>query len=242
MPGCGGKCPCAVCSCGEDCKCAPGDAGCDPCTGFQACARANSVNAFVRVKIGELYPSVSGGYQCCRPACIGQSYSIEVLMMDDSSSGYALSHHSAAKELKDHFAKAFADRYPPVALTTAIQTAVFESSKHFVPAEAKRFEREEQRLVLKEAMMRNGSMCDMALDVAPSGHLVFWNEAHYERAAEGPQRWTEVFFELGRTPPEIAAAIGGATWVERKADTSPYCRFLVHCAEHRELAQPDSLG
>jgi dienelactone hydrolase len=29
------NCPCAVCTCGPDCKCKPGDAGCDPCSEFQ---------------------------------------------------------------------------------------------------------------------------------------------------------------------------------------------------------------
>eukprot|EP00658_Telonema_sp_P-2_P029456 TRINITY_DN2240_c0_g1_i4.p1 TRINITY_DN2240_c0_g1~~TRINITY_DN2240_c0_g1_i4.p1 ORF type:complete len:224 (-),score=75.47 TRINITY_DN2240_c0_g1_i4:38-709(-) len=40
MPGCGGKCPCVECTCGDDCKCGPGDAGCDPCASFQAEAAA----------------------------------------------------------------------------------------------------------------------------------------------------------------------------------------------------------
>eukprot|EP00656_Telonema_subtile_P016983 TRINITY_DN19007_c0_g1_i1.p2 TRINITY_DN19007_c0_g1~~TRINITY_DN19007_c0_g1_i1.p2 ORF type:complete len:186 (-),score=31.12 TRINITY_DN19007_c0_g1_i1:267-824(-) len=35
MPGCGGRCPCVVCTCGDDCKCKPGDAGCNPCAALQ---------------------------------------------------------------------------------------------------------------------------------------------------------------------------------------------------------------
>jgi hypothetical protein len=228
-----GKCPCVVCTCGDDCKCAPGAAGCDPCAGFQACARAG-VNAFVRVTVTDLYPSDTPG----RPACIGQRYSIDVLLLDDAA-GYALSQHSAVKELGGEFSEAFAERYPPVALPAAIQTAVFEANKRFAHAEAKSYEPGEQRLVLKQAMAQDGSMRDMALEVDASGHLVFWNEAHYPRDAEGPQRWTEVFFRLGRKPPEITAATSGATWIERKAGTSPYCLSLVHQAEHQALAQPD---
>eukprot|EP00908_Phaeocystis_cordata_P013688 Transcript_2475.p1 GENE.Transcript_2475~~Transcript_2475.p1 ORF type:complete len:369 (+),score=92.18 Transcript_2475:81-1109(+) len=34
------KCPCVVCTCGDDCKCAPGDPGCDPCGDFQRSNKA----------------------------------------------------------------------------------------------------------------------------------------------------------------------------------------------------------
>jgi dienelactone hydrolase len=30
------KCPCAVCTCGPNCKCSPGGPGCDPCGSFQS--------------------------------------------------------------------------------------------------------------------------------------------------------------------------------------------------------------
>ena len=29
-------CACDECTCGEDCKCAPGEPGCDPCHAFQS--------------------------------------------------------------------------------------------------------------------------------------------------------------------------------------------------------------
>ena len=28
-------CPCVECTCGDDCRCAPGHPGCDPCGAFQ---------------------------------------------------------------------------------------------------------------------------------------------------------------------------------------------------------------
>ena len=31
----GHKCPCTECTCGPDCKCAPGQPGCDPCCAWQ---------------------------------------------------------------------------------------------------------------------------------------------------------------------------------------------------------------
>lgn len=35
-------CPCTECTCGPDCKCAPGAPGCDPCSTYQAKAKAEA--------------------------------------------------------------------------------------------------------------------------------------------------------------------------------------------------------
>ena len=65
--------------------------------------------------------------------------------------------------------------------------------------------------------MSGGERADVTLlHDAPSGHLVSWREAHYDRGREGPQRWTEVLFRLGGTPEEVAAA-ADADWVAAAA-------------------------
>lgn len=39
------RCPCANCTCGPDCKCAPGAPGCDPCYEFQRAQKADPATA-----------------------------------------------------------------------------------------------------------------------------------------------------------------------------------------------------
>ena len=82
--------------------------------------------AFVMITVDELYPSSSRG----RPACIGERYTLSVLVLSAASQQYTLCTHSATKRLLPGF-EAMRAEYTPEPLAAAIRRAATESLARF---------------------------------------------------------------------------------------------------------------
>lgn len=205
--------------------------------------------AYVHIVVSELFPKLDlpKGMRV-KMAPIGHQYCINVLLLGDEGN-YFQSMTKATKYLFEQFENKYSKDYPPEPLPLAIVRAISDAKTYIDSNEIYPVERNQDNsaIVLKNATMIDGELTDRVCVIDPdSGHLVFWEEAHYDRsydygcdAISCPQRWTEVFFRMGETECEISQASQNTTWVERGENISPYCLALVHQKEWMSLAQPD---
>eukprot|EP00929_Paragymnodinium_shiwhaense_P117393 TRINITY_DN8792_c0_g1_i2.p1 TRINITY_DN8792_c0_g1~~TRINITY_DN8792_c0_g1_i2.p1 ORF type:complete len:232 (+),score=50.77 TRINITY_DN8792_c0_g1_i2:41-697(+) len=192
-----------------------------------ASVRAMPQSLYVRLSTSEMYPKVKLG----RPACIGSQYAIEVLRLDVAAQRYELATHRVPKALNDMGKETASDTKLAASASAAVTDAIEATGK------GEGFDKRTgafhfgSKVVLVQAEMRDGEQVDMPLEVVdPSGHLVYWNEAHYERR-DGPQRWTEVFFSLGEEGSEAVAEALKQQWVE-VGGTTPYAESMLFLEDH----------